>query len=869
MATKNATFNFPLSNKLSTVLESSNTDEHYFFSKDAFYYKDKVKKDFKKYFCIHIDKEDEVISMLMENHNVYELIPADCYVKPYFDLEMENVTPDRWFPLLDLFKSILALFFEQEFSITLQHDNFIVLNSCRENKLSFHLIIDGFYYDNNTVQKRVVELLKDRFHLFQGNEMLRWIHSNGERRLIFDIIPYGRNQNFRCINQSKIGKQHVLFSSAEIKKCFVRVFKHKLDGLICINIENETETDNEGSIDIEHNIDGCINVTNNTFVSWLEAGIQFRLFEKLSSYSEWIKIGMLIKQVLGDNGFIFFNEISKQHPDYDVMVVEEKWKSFSYSGNLSIGSLKHFYKMSNPQKYVELCNTLGSLDETELIRASLVEGSDFDIAVAFEEFVRNKFIYCNKKWIGYDEEQCIWSNEFGEQIRVIMSTEFFEIYNRLKHVKQKEETDKKKALAQSQLTWKADINNSGLESKVANLKNDHDKCKYEYEMLSKVCSKLKTTSNKSNILTELVPIISNSVFLDDANKLLYHIALRDGTVMDIRNCSIRQRTPEDKFTAYSDVVFKSLTEAEFLFADTYFNQVFCNNQQTKQCFLDIIKTCLCGLPLRYFYFCIGNGSNGKSALFKIISDIFGKKVVDTISKKIVVGGTIGSGNLSTEFACLDKCRIGIVSELSSTDKVNIENLKTISGGDEIVVRELYREERTITPTTNCFTLLNPENIPNIEMSNSVRKRIVIIPFNAVFEADPDFTTRMFDRRDDIFSYIMQQGKLVMKGEFDLSDEMKFSKEEFEEYETTDYLKQFIEQHYEITEDTTDRVKRDEVRMHYVNWLSTNKLIDNNAGLGKFVRRIKATFQIENKKSNNINWLHSLKKRPQNEFEETD
>lgn len=490
----------------------------------------------------------------------------------------------------------------------------------------------------------------------------------------------------------------------------------------------------------------------------------------------------------------------------------------------------------------------------EAVHACFHDGSDWDLALALEALVGNTFVSVGRKMVGFDPKTLLWSEDYGVSIGSYLSVELFAIFSKYKDAAKATWDAARRRLEQA----KDSMNKSS--KKYVDLKEEVQEKKLSYDVLAQILNKLKSAGNKNNIISQWVTRHTCVTFLDDANKVLNHLALRDGTMFNIRDKSVRPRVAEDKFTFCSNVLYKTLTQEEFDFADTYFSGLFPfpDQAQTKQCFLDVIKSCLLGRPLRFFYLCIGKGSNGKSAVFRLISDMLGPSVVRTMSKSILVGPSMGQNTLSAEYAVLDQCRIGIASELSKSDKLNIENLKTLSGEDKLRINEKYREPREITPTTNSFTLLNPENIPKIEMSNAVANRLVIFPFRATFDPDMTFLDRMMERRDVLFSYMMDQGNILDVGNFHLSPEMVVARNEFIVDNTaTDNLAVFLESNYDKTDNPADRVKRDDIRTLYVSWLQMNKLIDMDTGFAAFTKRC-SRLGFENVRSNSKVYIIGLK-----------
>ena len=114
------------------------------------------------------------------------------------------------------------------------------------------------------------------------------------------------------------------------------------------------------------------------------------------------------------------------------------------------------------------------------------------------------------------------------------------------------------------------------------------------------------------------------------------------------------------------------------------------------CVINILKSLLSGDTLRYIFFFTGDGSNGKSLLFKVLISIF-KGFMDTIDTKVILE-TKQSSNLTTEFEKLDKTRLGYITELKSTDTLNTTTIKKITGGDAIDCRGLFKTNKTINST---------------------------------------------------------------------------------------------------------------------------------------------------------------------------
>ena len=164
-----------------------------------------------KYFhYLPCDEVDRVTELLKTNSHIYELLPPDVAIKPYFDLEIERdgITSDECNESLKDFCSLVIKEIKKCYSVTLEQTDFIVLNACRCNKLSYHLIIQNKIYFKSVIAMKQFILKFNR--VVQGKNAFLWNSKNGEHKTIMDIAPYSTDQNIRCINQSKMSNTFLL-----------------------------------------------------------------------------------------------------------------------------------------------------------------------------------------------------------------------------------------------------------------------------------------------------------------------------------------------------------------------------------------------------------------------------------------------------------------------------------------------------------------------------------------------------------------------------------------------------------------------------------------------------------------------------------
>ena len=407
------------------------------------------------------------------------------------------------------------------------------------------------------------------------------------------------------------------------------------------------------------------------------------------------------------------------------------------------------------------------------------------------------------------------------RIRKKISNEFYNFYNRYHN-------------SISDLLEKLDSNDPQFMFRKKHLSKVND-----------VKSMLMKTYEKEHILKELMEELCDVNFLKDMNKQSYVLPIKNNKLLDMDTLEIIERTYEHKFDFVCDAEYLVDMDSEReAFVRKYFMDLFCNNEAIMNCVLDIIKSSFTGELLRYMIFHTGVGRNGKSVFFKILSTIFPKSVMSVISKDVILEKKSNS-HLNTEFEKLETCRVGYITELKETDKLNTTNIKAISGGDEIDVRSICQTNRSIEPVSTLHVLTNV--LPKFDVEQAILDRLLMVPYNARFEVDKSFEKTIMGYKDEIFTFIMKYGK-VRDNFKDVPEEMNVLKQQYAGDNETDYLKDFFEDRIEFS--PSIRILRDELRLSYNDWCKQfDHCIDKTTNT-KFTRTLKERFNITSKESHN-------------------
>ena len=540
-------------------------------------------------------------------------------------------------------------------------------------------------------------------------------------------------------------------------------------------------------------------------------------------YNEWIKLGFVIfnetnGSEVGANLFVELSELCTASATSKSIVYAQyhaTQPNRKKDKKLMMGSLYLWLQEINPNHpLIKNHKNNNSFD------FDLYNYADYD----FAKYFNNKWGYKFKcvtdlktKYIYEFNENNLWvNNPSASSIRNIISNEMYDDFNNQLKKKQTE---------------------------VSLFKKDDDGRQYiekDIKILLEILKKLRRTADKNNILREISDIIEDNEFQDNMNKQEYILPLKNKKIIDMRTLEIKERTIEHKFDYECGANYIDMTEQQEKDAKDYFMSLFCNNEDTMKCVLNIIKSCFTGIPLRYLFVCTGSGRNGKSLLFKLLNIMF-KKGMDIISNDVILEKKSNS-NLNTEMEKLDKCRLAYVSELKETDKLNETNIKKITGGDPINLRTLQKTDATLIATCCLWILTN--QLPKFDVEPAIMDRLIILPFNNKFNIDPTYEKKMIDMIDVLFSYILKYGEI--KYEFELTDEMKQSKNDYEEDNKKDYLGDFIDD-YIIK--STKSIKRDQFRTYYNDYCKMKGYKKDLSTDASFVRKIQKDYKIEYDKNN--------------------
>lgn len=198
-------------------------------------------------------------------------------------------------------------------------------------------------------------------------------------------------------------------------------------------------------------------------------------------------------------------------------------------------------------------------------------------------------------------------------------------------------------------------------------------------------------------------------------------------VVDLSTGSFRDGRPEDRITMRSGTTYdKDATCPRW---DRFLSEVFEGDETLIHYVQKALGYSITGdTREQVVFFCTGAGSNGKSVLFRTIAGVLGDYYCN--APLTLFQRNINATNSDDLMMTVHK-RFLVSSEVLVAAKINEQRLKTMTGGDQITARLLYKNNITFQPTAKPWIFVNHK--PRVDDdSHGFWRRVRMIPFNRKF-----------------------------------------------------------------------------------------------------------------------------------------
>jgi len=350
-----------------------------------------------------INNIDDFETVVKTNNNLYELIPEDKHLRLYFDLEIEEeLTEEEETERLQIFIKWIKEQFEKSFNKSIEDNYIIILKSSKKNKMSYHIVIQKYYFSDCYNLKNWIDYLMSVINaseLTEELEKLVW-SKNENKKFIMDSAPYGKNRCFRLVNQSKIGSNVCLklITKHTIKDTFITLDEIKNDDSLLtfekqifkplkkasIQKESKTLHLNKSFEDDFINNDNCLmNLYKMDYKSLGDIPLWkqylFLIPNNCISWDNWIKIGYAIRFCGGvKNDWIEYSKLSKNY----IIGECDSFEKFFIKGAQGFGlekkcyntnTLRNIAKIAHPQFFKKKQECFFSLFDMDLNGVNVIE----------------------------------------------------------------------------------------------------------------------------------------------------------------------------------------------------------------------------------------------------------------------------------------------------------------------------------------------------------------------------------------------------------------------------------------------------------------------------------------------------------------
>jgi len=357
--------------------------------------------------------------------------------------------------------------------------------------------------------------------------------------------------------------------------------------------------------------------------------------------------------------------------------------------------------------------------------------TDFDLAQVLHHMYKDEYVCSsikNNVWYVYNNHR--WEVDNGKTLRLAISKNMCALY--LKKCKE----------------YERDTTGKSVDKK---------------EMIKRVISKLKTTSDKNNIMREAQELFYDKNFTTNIDSNKYLLGFVNG-VYDFKLKTFREGRADDYITKSTKIPYvtpytcDNYEEIKYEINE-FMAQLFPEPTLCKYMWDHLASVCIGTNMNQTFNIYKGSGSNGKSILTDLMTQTLGDyKGMVPLSLITEKRGNIGG--TSSEVMQLKGIRYAVMQEPSKDMRINEGVMKEIVGGDPLQGRSLYQESETFDPQ---FKLAVCTNVLFDIHSNDdgTWRRIRIVPFMSKFVAKEDL-----EKTDSEYKFLKDRGlkeKLVAWG----------------------------------------------------------------------------------------------------------
>lgn len=458
---------------------------------------------------------------------------------------------------------------------------------------------------------------------------------------------------------------------------------------------------------------------------------------RADSYTDWINLGWALHNV--DTSLLStWKTFSKQCKNkYDSRKCDDVWSKARDTG-FSISSIHKWARDDNPEQYAKLMR-----DSINPLFEEAVSGMESDVAKIVYELYKHIYKCTDIKtnaWYEYKVHR--WE----------AVPEGYTLNMRLSDVLTKD------FAYLSSMYYAKMANSEGIEQ---------DNNQKKAENIGKIINKLKRTSFKNCVMDECKRLFFDSTFEEKLDENRDLIGFENG-VYDLKHNIFREGTPDDYLTMSVGYDYKkfsmgdpSVTKIEEFFASVMVEM------DMREYILTLLSSYLDGHNKQQkFIIWTGCGANGKSVTVDFFSETIGE-YYDVLPVTVLTKKRGSSSSATPEFERMKGKRFVVFQEPEGDDKINVGQMKELTGGDWLYARGLYKNPIRYKPQFKLILTCN--KLPHIPSNDrGTWRRLRVSPWESEFV--------------EVDNKGLYEGKTLKKNQFpknyNISDELKEHKQAF-------------------------------------------------------------------------------------------
>ena len=286
-------------------------------------------------------------------------------------------------------------------------------------------------------------------------------------------------------------------------------------------------------------------------------------------------------------------------------------------------------------------------------------------------------------------------------------------------------------------------------NEIKKIEDDEIRCKLIDKLSEHKKNVESFTDSKSRdkYIKDILNAITNDDIKFDENPYLFCF---NNKVYDLRTHSFIDPNPYDyiSLTAGYDYI-DNLDEDKTL--ESELEKLIVSilpNEAEKKLYMTILSTALEGLNLQKFVIASGGGGNGKGVLNELVCKTLGNYHY-ILPSNVLLGQQKKGSN--PEIANMNNKRFVIAKEPESSEFINVEIVKDLTGTDEINARLNHSNNtRTFLKCTLVMECNDKPKLNNISQPDALLRRIIISSFKSTFVEQSFYDELTEEEKTNIF-----------------------------------------------------------------------------------------------------------------------